>query len=169
MLHGLTENHERSLLASVQYAARLIRDCDDVLAGSGGSDPLSRYTKALSTPQEKIARDYLFRLREQLLRALHAVGIPPPPPSIGAVHALTTALMFLDDTFEEMRGRYLRGYGNVPPEAERVLDGVVTEMQELTRDFETFLTGVSDDVLRERLAACASSEPRGGAWLRLPA
>jgi GTP-binding protein EngB required for normal cell division len=159
VLHGLTENHQRSLLASVQYAARLIRDCDDVLAGSGGSDPLSRYTKALSTPQEKIARDYLFRLREQLLRALHAVGIPPPPPSIGAVHALTTALMFLDDTFEEMRGRYLRGYGDVPPEAERVLDGVVTEMQELTRDFETFLTGVSDDVLRERLARLAPTNP----------
>lgn len=127
VLHGLTENHERSLLASVQYAARLIRDCDDVLAGSSGSDPLSRYTKALSAPQEKIARDYLFRLREQLLRALHAVGIQPPPPSIGAVHALRTALMFLDDTFEEMRGRYLRGYGDVPPEAERVLDGVVSE------------------------------------------
>ena len=72
MLRGLTENHERSLLASIQYAARPIRDCDDVLTGSGGSDPLSRYTKALSTPQEKIARDYLFRLREQLLRALHA-------------------------------------------------------------------------------------------------
>jgi hypothetical protein len=83
--HRLTENHERSLLASVQYAAKLIRDCDDVL--SGASDPLSRYTKALSTPQEKIARDHLLRLRAQLLRALHAVGIQPPAPSIGAVHA----------------------------------------------------------------------------------
>jgi hypothetical protein len=59
VLHGLTENHERSLLASVQYAARLSRDCDDMLDGSGGSDPLSRYTRALSTPQEKIAREGL--------------------------------------------------------------------------------------------------------------
>jgi hypothetical protein len=158
VLHGLTENHERSLLASVQYAAKLIRDCDDVLVGAGGSDPLSRYTKALSAPQEKIARDYLLRLREQLLRALHALGAEPPP-SIGAVHALRTALMFLDDTFEEMRGRYLRGYGDVPAEAERVLDGVVSEMQELTRDFETFLTGVSDDVLRERLERVAPANP----------
>jgi hypothetical protein len=98
-------------------------------------------------------------LREQLLRALHAVGIQPPPASIGAVHALTTALMFLDNTFEEMRGRYLRGYGDVGAEAERVLDGVVSEMQELTRDFETFLTGVSDDVLRERLERLAPANP----------
>lgn len=34
-----------ALLPSVQYAARLIRDCDDLLAGSSGSDPLSRYTE----------------------------------------------------------------------------------------------------------------------------
>ena len=159
MSHGLSENHERSLLASVQYAARLIRDCDDVLAGSGGSDPLSRYTKALSAPQEKIARDYLFRLRNQLLRALQAVDVPPPSPSIGAVHALTTALMFLDDTFEEMRGRYLRGYGDVPPDAERLLDGVVSEMQEITHEFQAFLTGVSDEVIRERLERLAPANP----------
>jgi GTP-binding protein EngB required for normal cell division len=159
VLAGLTENHERSLLASVQYATRLIRDCDDVLAGASGSDPLSRYTKALSAPQEKIARDYLLRLREQLLRTLRALGIQPPFPSIGAVHALRTALMFLDDTFEEMRGRHLAGYGPVPQDADRVLDGVVSELQELTRDFETFLTGVADDVLRERLARLAATQP----------
>lgn len=159
MLQGLTENHERSLLASVQYAARLIRDCDDILAGASGSDPLSKYTKALSTPQEKIARDYLVRLREQLLRALRAVQIQPPPATIGAVHALHTALIFLDDTFEEMRGRHLAGYGAVSPEADRVLDGVVSELQELTRDFETFLMGVSDDVLRERLERLAPTQP----------
>ncbi|MCC7241878.1 MAG: dynamin family protein [Acidobacteria bacterium] len=159
MLPGLTENHERSLLASVQYAAKLIRDCDDVLTGAAGSDPLSRYATALSTPQEKIARDYLRRLREQLLRALKVVGLAPPAPFIGAVHALNTALMFLDDTFEEMRGRHLSGYGQVPAEAERVLDGVVSELQELTRDFGTFLTGVSDDVLRQHLERLAPTNP----------
>jgi GTP-binding protein EngB required for normal cell division len=47
----------------------------------------------------------------------------------------------------------------VAAEAERVLDGVVSEMQELTRDFETFLTGVSDDVLQERLARLAPTNP----------
>jgi hypothetical protein len=67
--------------------------------------------------------------------------------------------MFLDSTFEEMRGRYLRGYGDVPPEAERLLDGVVTELQELTRDFETFLTGVSEDVLGERVERLAPTNP----------
>ena len=43
------------------WAEAYEKDLRDVLAGSGGSDALSRYTKALSAPQEKIARDYLFR------------------------------------------------------------------------------------------------------------
>jgi hypothetical protein len=162
VLQGLTDNHARSLLASVQYAARLIRDCEEALAGAAGSDPLSRYTKALSTPQEKIARDYLAKLREQLLRALRALGIDPPVPSVSAVRALQTALLFLDDTFEEMRGRYLAGYGSVPPDAERVLDGVVSELQELVRDFTAFLTGVSDDVIRERLERLTPVQPLAG-------
>jgi hypothetical protein len=100
----------------------LIRDCDDVLAGASGTDPLSKYTKALSAPQEKIARDYLARLSEQLVRALRAVGI-------------------------------------VPPEADRILDGVVSKLQELARDFTTFLTGVSDDVIRQRLERLAPTQP----------
>ena len=92
LLHGLTENHERSLLASVQYAARLIRDCDGVLATSDGSDVLSRYTGALSAPQQKIAHDYLHRLQEQLLRALEAVGLQPPW-QIGRGRCLRHSLM----------------------------------------------------------------------------
>jgi hypothetical protein len=47
----------------------------------------------------------------------------------------------------------------VPAEAERILDGVVSEMRELTRDFETFVAGVSDDVLRERLERLAPGNP----------
>ena len=99
LLHGLTENHERSLLASVQYAARLIRDCDDVLVAS----------------DDQNCAGLPVRLKEQIHRAMDAVGLKPPTPSIGAVHALSTTLMFLDNTFEEMRGKYLRGYGEGPP------------------------------------------------------
>jgi GTP-binding protein EngB required for normal cell division len=156
---GLTENHERSLLAGIQYAAKLIRDCEEVLAASDGAHVLSRYAGGLTPPQQKIAREYLRRVQQQLLHVLDAAGLTPPAPSIDAVRGLSTAMMFLDDTLEEMRGRYLRGYGEVSPEAERVLDGVVSETQELVREVEAFLTGVPDDVLRERLRRVPEDHP----------
>jgi hypothetical protein len=54
--HGLSENHERGLLASVQYASRLIRDCKEILAASNRQSPLNRYTGGLTPPQRKIVK-----------------------------------------------------------------------------------------------------------------
>jgi len=158
-VHGLTENHERGLLASVQYAAKLIRDCEEILAASDRPSPLNRYKGGLTPPQRKIVEDYLHRLHQQLLRFLDAVGISPAPARISAVHALATAMMFVEDALEEMRGRYLRGYGDVSVEAERLLDGAVSEMQTEVREIEAFLTGAAADVLRTRLDSLPSSDP----------
>lgn len=110
-VHGLTENHERGLLAGVQYAATLIRDCEEILAASDRPSPLNRSTGGLTPPQQKIVEDYLHRLHEQLLRFLDAVGISPSPARISAVHAIANAMMFVENALEEMRARYLRGYG----------------------------------------------------------
>ena len=74
-LPGLTENHERSLLAGLQYAAKRIRDGHGILAATEHPQPLSRYAGELTPPQRKIAGDYLRRLEEQLLRCLGAIGL----------------------------------------------------------------------------------------------
>jgi GTP-binding protein EngB required for normal cell division len=158
-VHGLTENHERGLLASVQYAAKLIRDCEEILAASDRPSPLNRYTGGLTPPQRKILEDYLHRLHQQLLRFLDAAGTSPPPARIGAVHALANAMLFVENALEEMRGRYLRGYGEVSAEAERLLDGAVSEMQAQVREIEGFLTGASADVLRTRLDSLPPVDP----------
>jgi hypothetical protein len=50
--HGLTENHERSLLASVHYAAQLIRQCEGIRAAS-------------DRPSEELPADSGFRARCQ--------------------------------------------------------------------------------------------------------
>jgi hypothetical protein len=94
--HGLTENHERILLASVQYAAQLIRQCEEILAASDRPSPLNRYTGGLTPPQRKIVEDSLHRLHQQLLRFLDAAGISPAPARIRAVHALHDAMMFVE-------------------------------------------------------------------------
>lgn len=158
-LSGLNENHERRLLASARYAAQLIRECDEVLAASESPQVLSPYAGGLTPPQRKIARDYLRRLEQQLLRFLEAVDLAPPPPSIDAAWALRTTMTFLDNTLEEMRGRHLRGFGKVSPEAEQVLEGVVSEMQGLVREFDAFLTGGPADVLQDRLQRLPDDHP----------
>jgi hypothetical protein len=50
----------------------------------------------------------------------------------------------------------------VPPDPDQVLGGIVSEMHELVRDFEVFLTGVSDDLLGGRLDRMPTSHPVAG-------
>jgi hypothetical protein len=127
-VHGLTENHERGLLASVQYAAQLIRQCEEILAASDRPSPLNRYTGGLTPPQRKIVEDYLHRLHQQLLRFLDAAGISPPAARISAVHAIHNAMLFVENALEETRPGYLRGYGAASPGAEQLIDGAVSEL-----------------------------------------
>lgn len=148
---GLTENHQRSLLASVQHVSHLVRTCQEVLAASDRPSPLNRYSGSLTPPQRKVIDDYLHHLHQQLLGFLDAADIPPPPARISAVHSLHNAMMFVEDALEEMRGSALRGYGAVTPEAEHFLDGAVSEMQAQVQEIEAFLMGASADVLRTSL------------------
>jgi hypothetical protein len=57
LIPGLTDNHERSLLASLCCATGLIRDCEDALASSEHPDRLTRHAGGLTAPQLKITRD----------------------------------------------------------------------------------------------------------------
>lgn len=161
VLTGLTDNHARSLLASIQYAAKLLRECDDALDASAGREVLPRYSGTVPAPTAKITRDYLDRLREQLRRTMAAIDLHPPSPNRSALHSISTTLLFLDNTFEEMRSGHLRGYGDVSGDAGGVLDGVVTELQELVRDFEAFLTGGSNEQAQARLDRYPSGNSLG--------
>jgi GTP-binding protein EngB required for normal cell division len=158
-IHGLTENHERGLLASIQYALKLIRDCEEILASADHPNPLTRYVGGLAAPQRRIAEDYLQRLRQQIIRFLDVAQIAPPEPRVTAVHAIQTLMIFIEDALEEMRARHLRGFGAVSAEAERLLDGEVSAMQAHVREIETFLTGATADVLRSQLDSLPSDDP----------
>jgi hypothetical protein len=88
-VHGLTENHERGLLASVQYSGKLIRDCEEALAASDRPSPLNRYTGGLTPPQRKIAKDYLQRLS--------GVAVPVRPVSVMPSHEDLLRVWAADD------------------------------------------------------------------------
>ena len=148
---GLTENHERSLVASVRYAAQLIRDGGQVLRDAEHPDRLSRYGKGLTPPQRTIVGDYLLRLRQYLIADVDTLAINPGGQPIDPVSALSSILIFLDDTFEQMRGPYLLGYGNVSPEAAQLLDGVASQLQALAREAQDYLLGGSDADLEARV------------------
>jgi hypothetical protein len=73
---GLTENHERSLLASVQHASTILRDCEAVLVVSDRQDPLSRYTNGLPRRNARSSRTTCANCGSKLARVGVELVVP---------------------------------------------------------------------------------------------
>jgi small GTP-binding protein len=89
---SLNENHRRHLLASCVYVDRLLADIDTIVATADSASPFARYVNDLSPALARVVRDYLTRLRTDMLRVLEQHHAMPESPRISAVHAIRTAL-----------------------------------------------------------------------------
>lgn len=60
---------------------------------------------------------------------LMQLGLQPPPAHVSALKGVLTNLIFLDIALEELKSRYMRGYGDLTQETARALDDQITRMQ----------------------------------------
>ena len=108
---------ERHLQVAVHEADRLLSDIEQVLNSAGSKSPFPKYVVDLTPAQRKTIEDYIGRIRARLVRVLEGQNIEPESPSIPATRAIHSALTFIDIAVEELKPRYMRGYGEVPPAA----------------------------------------------------
>jgi GTP-binding protein EngB required for normal cell division len=150
---GLNEHHKRRLTVTCSHIDSLLADAEAVLWASASKSPFPKYIPDIPPAQRRVIEDYIARIRARLVRTLESQGIQIPPPSIPATRALHSALTFVDIDVEELRPRYMRGYGQVPPAAAAELNGIVGELESLVSQLDRFVwTGAGTD-LRKRLEA----------------
>ena len=147
----LNENHRRHLLASCVYVDRLLADIDTVVATADSASPFARYVNDLSPALARVVRDYLTRLRTDMLRVLERHHAMPESPRISAVHAIRTALSFVDIALVELKPEYIRGYGEVPPSLVPEINGFVEELQSVVRALDRALAAGQAGDIDERL------------------
>ena len=128
-LRELNEHHRRRLLVSCQYIDQLLADIESVLAADSSLSPFPRYVQDLAAPEKQVALEQVARLRSQLTGFLKSQNIAIPSPGISARHSIITSLGFIDIAVEELKPRYLGGYGTVPPTLVPELNGAVEEVQ----------------------------------------
>jgi GTP-binding protein EngB required for normal cell division len=149
---SLNSNHVRRLLVSCEYIDRLLTDIETVLSASSSAALFHKYGDDLTPAQKKIVRDYIARIRAQMARVLAGQEIELPPPQISATHSIRTALDFIDIAAEELRPKYMRGYGEIPPSLVPELNGISGELQGLVQKLNAYLAqGLGAD-LQGRLA-----------------
>jgi GTP-binding protein EngB required for normal cell division len=149
---SLNSNHLRRLLVSCQYIDKLLSDIESVLNQSSSSTLFKKYRDDLSPMQRKLTQDYIARIRARLARVLDGQNLPLPEANIGATHSVRTALDFIDIAAEELKPKYMRGYGEVPESAVPELNGIVSELQGLVQKLNSYLGQGSEADLSKRLA-----------------
>ncbi len=148
---SLNENQQRHLWVSCQHIDKLLSDVEHILSASTSKAAFPRYHLDITPAQRRTIEDYIARLRTQLKRVLDGQGIPKNKPSIPARRAIYATLSFVDIAVEELKPRYMRGYGDLPPPVAVELEGIVGELEGLVSRFSRYLLQSEGEDLMPRL------------------
>lgn len=156
---GLNENHQRRLIVTCQCIDGLLATIDTVLATAGNGSPFGQYADDLIPAQKRVVEDSVRRIRTQMVRLLASHGLQPTPRQIDASYAIRTGLTFADDAVEELKPSYMRGYGEVSPEAVATLNAIAEELQATIRRLDAALARRSAADFRERIDRLSGQVP----------
>jgi GTP-binding protein EngB required for normal cell division len=147
----LNDSQQTRLRITCQYIDKLLSEVEDILQAASSRSPFPRYVVDLNPAQIRLIEDHVRRLRLQLVHTLEWQQMKPLPPEILATHAVLTNLTFVDIAVEELKPHYMRGFGPVPDDAVRELNGVVHELRALITGMERYLKQELDRDLEKRL------------------
>jgi GTPase Era involved in 16S rRNA processing len=149
---GLNEAQQRHLLVSCQYVDKLLSDIEAILTASASRSPFPRYQGTLSPVQVRVVEDYISRIRARLVQALNSQEIHPDPPRFDTVHAIRTTLAFIDIAVEELKPKYMKGYGPIAEAALPGIHGIVGELRDVVSRLDQYLAEDPARDLQTRLA-----------------
>lgn len=149
--NSLNSNHVRRLSVTCRHIDRLLAEMESALDIAASKLAFPQYALDLSPAQRRVIEDYIGRIRAQLVRVLDGQSVERPPADIPVSRSLHSHLAFVDIAAEELKPEYMRGYGEVPPQAAVELNGIAGELQGLARQLDQFLMRGSRENLQERL------------------
>jgi GTP-binding protein EngB required for normal cell division len=153
----LNEHQQRRLRVTCEYVDKLLADIDDILHAAISQSPFPRFIVDVSPAQVRVLEDYIRRIRSQLVHTIAWQKMRPEPPNIPATRAVATNLSFIDIAIEELRPKYMRGFGQVPEDAVAELNGVVHELRSLVDGMQGYLKQELGTNLEKRLEQLQST------------
>jgi len=145
------------LRITCQYIDKLLSEIEEILDTAASKAAFPRYIPDILPAQRRTIEDYIARVRAQLIRILEGQAIAREKPSIPASRAVHVNLGAIDIAAEELKPKYMRGYGEVPENAATELNGIVGELSELIQRFDRYVSGGFGEDLKTRLERLESS------------
>ena len=154
---SLNDAQSRHLSVSCRYIDGLLSDIEAILNAAASKAAFPRYVPEISPAQRRTIEDYIARIRAQLARVLDGQGIARDAPQIPSTRAVRAALGSIEIAVEELKPKYMRGYGAVPPAVSTDLNGIVGELEGLVSRVSRFLAQGPSADLHARLERLANT------------
>ncbi|MGA2933687.1 MAG: hypothetical protein ABSD81_00845 [Methanomicrobiales archaeon] len=138
---SLNESQARRLRVTCQHIDRLLSDIEDILNESASKTAFPRCSSDITPAQQRAIEDYIARIRASLIRILEGQGISREQPSVPASRAVAFTLVSIDIAVEELKPKYMRGFGPVTVTAGRDLNKIAGELHGLVSGFDRYLAG----------------------------
>ncbi len=155
------EPQKRRLLSSASYIDKLLIDIEQILSAST-SGGFPKYKNPLAPVQIKVLRDYIRRLRQQILHVLNELSVPVPEARFDSTFSIQVTLQFVEVALEEIAPERLTGYGSVPESLVKPLRGGIQEMKGIVRQIASYLSQRVEADLSSRLFRLSEAEADGG-------
>ncbi len=128
---GLNPFQANRLVVTCHYIDRLLVDAEGILDPRTCNAAFPRYAQDTSPAESAEMQKRIAEMRAQMIAVLRELEIPSEPPSIPASRAVHALLDAIDIAVQELRPRYMRGYGAVGSKAAAHLDAIVGKFSNL--------------------------------------
>lgn len=126
----------------MQYVDRELTKLMSMMEYDGPPSPFHQYAEDVTPKQCAVIKKKILSVRAAMQRILELKGIDIRPVRPSKKHEMTTILSFLDISVEELRAKYMKGYGALTNEAAQELDDIADELQEVLKSMKKSLTDV---------------------------
>lgn len=147
----LNESQQRRLRASAEHIDELLSRIEEILTAAGSKAAFPKYHPDVSECQTRLIRNHIARFRTHLVRVLEALELRHEGAQFGALHSIQVSLQFVRISVQEMAPGYLRGYGNLSPQTETLLQGLCSELEGILNPLERSLALGDEGDLQARL------------------
>ncbi len=126
-----SDNHKRVLVNAFRHVDERLAELEQSMEAAGRQSPFHGYTMDISPSQRRMLITHIALIQESMVKFLEDQNIRFKRSNMSVARVVKTTIQFLHITFEEIRPKYLRGYGALPDAAARDLDELATRIQKL--------------------------------------
>jgi GTP-binding protein EngB required for normal cell division len=149
------EPQKGRILSAVSQIDKLLIDIDGMLSPPS-SCAVPKYRKPPPLAQVQVARDYMKRLRQQMVSILGDLDIRLPEPQFDSIYSIRVTLQFIEVAIEETSPGRLIGYGDLPATLSARLAGGLQELKGIVRQMDSYMIQRPEADLGRRIATISS-------------